>query len=138
MRTECAVLCDAASVREGLLHLLGAGVTEIAVRGFPARLPVTFAFRVVLESREIRESHTLRLELSDSTTGDVEGEVRLSFQRAEGVETPFVEAALVAPVGLGVFEVTRTGLYLVAASLDQTRIATLPLRIHSESAEAVD
>jgi hypothetical protein len=76
MRTECAVLCDAASVREGLLHLLGAGVTEIAVRGFPARLPVTFAFRVVLESREIRESHTLRLELSDSTTGDVEGEVR--------------------------------------------------------------
>lgn len=47
MRVDCALLCDAASVREGLLNILGGGITRVtyrprtraktAARGYTAR-----------------------------------------------------------------------------------------------------
>jgi hypothetical protein len=129
MRVECAVLCDAASLRENLLHVLGAGVTSVALREFPASLPITFAFRAVLESREIRPSHTLRVELTDSTTEHVEAALETNFTfSSEETEIP-PEAAAVAPLPLNAIKVSRPGLYLLQASLDQHHIATLPLRV---------
>jgi hypothetical protein len=129
MRVECAVLCDAASLREGLLHLLGAGITDVIVPSVDGGLPVTFAFRAVLESRELRSTHTLHLELTDSASGDAVAAVEVNFVRTEDTESGALEAGLAAPVPLQMFQVPRPGLYLLEATLDQRRLATLPLRV---------
>jgi hypothetical protein len=128
MRIECAVLCDAASVREGLLHVLGAGISNTTFGEFPSRLPMTFAFRVVLEPRELRPRHALSIRLVDPVGDAVYGRLQLTFE----VEDPAAareESALATPVPLGAFEVPGPGRYLIEADFDKQRVGTFPLRI---------
>jgi hypothetical protein len=127
MRTECAVLCDAANVRDGLLHILGAGVTQVAVPELPAQLPITLALRVVEESREIRPGHTVLIELFSYTSQVV---ASMSLQFLIDPEAPITgEGALAAPIPLHSFTVERAGRYTVKVSLDTTVLAELPLKV---------
>lgn len=63
MRIECALLCDSASVREGLLHLLGGGVTRIGLRAFPGPLSVDLGLVFRLTDDEAKLTHTVRADL---------------------------------------------------------------------------
>jgi len=128
MRTECAVLCDAASVREGLLHILGAGVTQVSVAEFPAALPVTFAFRVVLEPRELRSEHRLRVQVMDYSADKVLGQFQFDF-RVQKPDPVREEAAFAAPIPLEVLRVPAPGQYVFEATFDHTRLASIPLRV---------
>jgi hypothetical protein len=58
MRLE-AFLCDAATVREGLLHILGAGVSRIPRPSFPAPLNAQLAMVATLMPVEARTQHSL-------------------------------------------------------------------------------
>lgn len=58
MRLE-AFLCDAATVREGLLHVLGAGVSRIPRPGFPAPLNAQLAMMATLMPVEAGTQHSL-------------------------------------------------------------------------------
>jgi hypothetical protein len=135
MRTECAVLCDAASVRDGLLHILGAGVTRVSMTQLPGGLPVTFAFRVVLETRELRDRHKLHLQLMDYSSDRATGELEINF-RIEDPESATEEAALAAPIPLNVLEVPGPGRYVLEASFDSKRIVSIPLRVDRMAAPA--
>jgi hypothetical protein len=135
VRVECAVLCDAASVREGLLHILGAGVTTSKLVDFPRPLPVTFAFRAVLESRELRDRHTLSLEIVNYA-GDVEATAELVFE-VQDSKPSTEEAALTAPIPLGGFTVNRPGKYLIKATLDGRVVGTFPLQVDEGPAAAI-
>jgi hypothetical protein len=132
VRVECAVLCDAATVREGLLHILGAGVIETTTGELPIHLPITFAFRAVLESREQKAEHILRIRLTE-VTGELVSELEVPFRRLVDHD-PFEETALNAPVSLSGMEVHRAGRYLIEATFDQRSIATFPLRVTREEA----
>jgi len=44
----CALHCDAVSVREGLLHILGGGVTKVMHPEYPAPLLTSFAVHLRL------------------------------------------------------------------------------------------
>lgn len=134
MRVECAVLCDAATVREGLLHIIGAGVTETTTTELPLHLPVTFAFRAVLETREQKAEHILRVRLTEPT-GKPLSELEVPFYRLED-RTVERETALTAPVPLSGLEVARAGLYLVEATFDRHNVVTLPLRVTLEEEES--
>lgn len=56
-----ALLCDAATVRESLLHVLGGGVTRIWRPQFPAALGVDLALVLTLAQSEAQEKHRLRV-----------------------------------------------------------------------------
>lgn len=127
MRVECALLCDAASVREGLLHVLGGGISRISVDEFPVRLPLTFALRAVLEPRELQRHHKLHLELVDHAA-NLQGALDLTFE-VEDPDRPTEEAALVVPVSLEPLPLRGPGTYLINATLDSRALGTFPLRV---------
>jgi hypothetical protein len=135
VRIECAVLCDAATLRDDLLHILGAGVSGTDAADFPLHLPMTFAFRAILDSREQRPRHTLRLRLTDFT-GRPLAEIEVFFHLLEGQQLGEEETALAIPIPLSSFELKGPGRYLIEASLDQTTVGTFPLRVRKKTDSA--
>lgn len=71
MRIDCALLCDAATVREGLLHILGGGVTQIGRPEYPAPVGLTLALRVAVHPTETDSAHRLEAQLVDFDGGHV-------------------------------------------------------------------
>jgi hypothetical protein len=130
MRLECAVLCDSATFRDDLLNILGAGVTGMDVRqDFPQHLTMMFAFRAVLESREQRPRHMLRLRLTD-LDGRALAQAEVVFTLREEAEiVSGEEAAVAAAVPLSSFAVPRAGQYLIEANFGQQNVGTFPIRV---------
>lgn len=84
MRVDCALLCDAATVREGLLHVLGGGVTRLARPGFPARVaPLALAVRILVHPTEADRQHHLEVRLQGAD-GEEVAKVNVDF----GVSDP--------------------------------------------------
>ncbi len=128
MRVECALLCDAASVRENLLHVLGGGITDTTFARLPGPLAITYALRAVLESRELqRTEHHLRLRLTDFA-GEQVGNATLTFTMQDPARVG-EEASVSVAVPLTPFVIERAGRYLLEASLDHQALPTLPLRV---------
>ena len=48
MRVDTCLLCEAASVHEGLLNILGGGVTVVTRPEYPSELGLSLAIRVML------------------------------------------------------------------------------------------
>lgn len=63
MRVD-AFLCDAATVREGLLHVLGAGITRVQRPRYPAPLNLAVAMIVSLSPAETHTGHKIRVAVS--------------------------------------------------------------------------
>jgi uncharacterized protein DUF6941 len=63
VKVDSALLCDAATVREGLLHILGGGITRAGRSQFPAPIGLTLALRVLIHPTEADRPHTLEAKL---------------------------------------------------------------------------
>lgn len=59
MRISTALLCDAATVREGLLHILGGGVSVMGRADFPAPMLVQLAILIHQDPTELGQEHVL-------------------------------------------------------------------------------
>jgi hypothetical protein len=132
MRIECAVLCDAASLREGLLNIIGGGISTVAFQHFPAPLPLTFALRVVLDTHELRDDEpSVRLELVNAVNEEhIEAAATVDFRIPERHRRQLTqEAAFAGPVPLSGFTITGPGKYLIKAQLGNHTLGTFPLRI---------
>lgn len=73
MQITTLALCDAASVREGLLNVLGAGITFVARPSYPAPLLCDIAVIVNHSARDT--ALTLTLTLRESGKKDVLAEI---------------------------------------------------------------
>lgn len=60
-----AILCDSATVREGLLHILGGGLTRLWRSSYPAQLPAALAMVISPETSELNEDHQLVVKVMD-------------------------------------------------------------------------
>jgi uncharacterized protein DUF6941 len=60
---DTAFLCDAATVREGLLNVLAGGITRTGRTEFPAALNLTLALRILLHPTEADDPHKLVVRL---------------------------------------------------------------------------
>jgi hypothetical protein len=97
---------------------------------FPQHLSVTFAFRAVLESREQRPEHMLRVRLAEPE-GRSLGHAEVLFTLAEGESiVSGEEAAVSVPVSLTGFAVDSPGLYVIDATFDQRNVGTFPFRVN--------
>lgn len=59
MKIDTAFLCDAATVREGLLNVLGGGITRAGRSEFPGPLSLTLALRILVHPTEAGSPHKL-------------------------------------------------------------------------------
>lgn len=83
MKIDCALLCDAATVREGLLHVLGGGVTRAGRVQWPAPLGLTLAIRVLIHPTEADRPHNLSVQLQGE-----DGERIAAFDIGFGINEP--------------------------------------------------
>src|SRR5207302_949196 len=65
MQVVTALLCDYASVREGLLNILGGGVNRLWRAELPAPLNLSMALMVDLHPQEVGSSHDLQVAVQD-------------------------------------------------------------------------
>src|SRR5438477_12456235 len=92
-----AFICDAATVREGLLHILGAGITRINRQAFPAPFGAAVAMMLILHPTEADRDHALdvRLQGSDGAElakidGGFRSEKGPDLQPGEMIASPIV------------------------------------------------
>lgn len=128
MRIDCALLCDAATVREGLLHVLGGGVTRINRPGYPAPLaPLTLALRILVHPTETDRPHQLEVRLQGA-----DGETAARFDVQFGINDPGdiqpgeeVSVPLPLPMPQEI-ALTQAGRYSFELLIDGTHQATVP------------
>jgi hypothetical protein len=128
-RVASALLCDAATVREGLLHILGGGITRLHRSEFPAPMQVTLVAQVVLTPTEIQFAHdvvaTIQTEDGDvvvQMNGHLEaGEPNPLLEPGESVILPFV-------INLHGVVVPSAGGYSIELSVDDVHQTSLTFR----------
>lgn len=98
MDVAAALLCDSATVREGLLNVLGAGVTRLWRPELPAPLAVTLAVIAEMAEEDLPVPH--EVEVTISNTGGLIGQAMGGFQA--GAPAANVEAGerFLVPIAL--------------------------------------
>jgi hypothetical protein len=128
-RVASALLCDAATVREGLLHILGGGITRLHRNEFPAPMQVTLVVQVVLTPSEIQFSHDVssRIQTED---GDVVVEAKGHL--AAGEPNPMLEPgeSVTLPLVINLHNVVlpAAGGYSIEVAVDEVHQTSLTFR----------
>lgn len=97
MRIDTALLCDAATVKDGLLNVLGGGITYAGRSEFPAPLGVELAMRVVMHPTELQHSHKVEILLQDED-GQLVTRAEIGFEAQDQIDLSMVPAGEDVPV----------------------------------------
>ena len=65
MEIVAALICDAATVREGLLNVLGAGIARLWRPQLPAPLSIDFATLISCPQEQIGRPHEIEVRITD-------------------------------------------------------------------------
>jgi len=131
MKVDCALLCDAVTIREGLLHVLGGGITRAARPTFPAPLGLALALRILIHPTETGSQHSGKVVLQSQ---DGENLVSLDFLfeadpagLSEVLPGELLSLPLALPLqGVGV---PRAGGYSFEILLDGSHHASIPFQM---------
>lgn len=130
MQVSTALLCDAASVREGLLFVLGGGITRLTRAELPAPMNVALALTISVHRMEIGRPHELAIDVI-SEDGVKAAEVRGAFQVPEAPSSLGVHEQLLVPVVLPFTNVPlpKHGDYSIEVSVDGHHERSIPFRV---------
>ncbi len=134
MRLLAAVLCDKATVREGLLHVLGAGISQIHHPEYPASLECELAMLVLVERDEYDSDHGIRVTINSSSQTVAE----LRFDWPAGGEIQLREPSLpgTAPIAVSLAPVLLPApdVYSIRYELDGEFALEQPFIAHVSTA----
>jgi hypothetical protein len=129
VRIDCALLCDAATVREGLLHILGGGVTRATRESFPAPLAMTLALRIMIHPTEAARPHELTMVLQ-AEDGERVVEMSVEFGLNEpGAIAAGEEVSLPIPIPMPDLPLPQAGSYSFELLIDGIHQATVPFKV---------
>lgn len=129
LRLDCALHCDAASAREGLLHVLGGGITRVGRPQFPAPLGTALALRFILDEDEYDVEHSLDLRLVQDEGSEVFG-LTGAFQIARRDEHPGEDVAAVIALPLSAVILPAAGFSTFEISIGDDRLGSVRFRAH--------
>jgi len=123
-----ALLCDAATVRESLLHILGGGITNISRASYPAPLGVAVAAMFIVHPSEAVEQHRLKVlvQSADGTRiAEIDGEFGVAsspdMQPGQMISAPLV-------IGLQQVPIPTPGSYSVELLIDNQLAKSFPVQ----------
>jgi uncharacterized protein DUF6941 len=130
MKVTAVMLADHATVREGLLHVLGGGITRVTRDPLPAPLGAMLA--LMLQPDNIDDLlNTHNLEVSIKYTGtEGDGSVAKAVMTLSGAGPapgPLPPVAVVVP--LQFVPVSKTGTHNVTVSLDGKQAAAIEFEV---------
>ncbi len=114
-----AMLCDYASVREGLLHVLGGGINRLWREEYPANLGVSLALLFEIHPTEMNSEHSLQVVLIDEDGrqfGHVTADFHVASDSGKGRPGENLILPLVLPLQQVMLE--RPGAYSVEILID--------------------
>lgn len=131
MRIDSALLCDAATAREGLLNILGGGITRAGRPKFPGPLGLTLALRIIVHPTEADQPHQLVV-LLQGEDGQELARVDIGFEVADlGAFQPgdqiSVPVAIPMPLEVQLPEPARYSFEVLIDGIHQT---TVPFIAH--------
>jgi Family of unknown function (DUF6941) len=122
MRTVICALCDRATVREGLLHILGAGITTLGRPSLPAPMEVDLALLLTPDQvDELVGSHEVSVIVS-SDDGTRVAESKLSFTIGPMDPVPDPLPSVPFSVALRNIILSAYGHYTVQVGYDDVRL----------------
>src|ERR1017187_5549749 len=95
MNVDTCMLCDAVTVREGLLHILGGGITDVQRAEYPAPLGISLALRILVHPTELAHPHQFEVLLQDA-----DGEQVTKVDMALGAFRVDIPVGKLAPIAL--------------------------------------
>ena len=127
MKTTAVLFADAASVREGLLNVLGAGITRLVRDPLPGRLDAVIALMLQPDDLDdLRATHNLEVIITETTPdGPVvvaKAVMELAGLGLPGSTEPMPTVPLVVP--LQGIPIPRTGFYRINVRLDGQGVST--------------
>lgn len=129
MKLPVSILCDRATVREGLLHILGGGVTNVTLPSLPAAPDLDLAlFLTGDNAQEFEGTHKIAVRVVNSTSQEAIATVELSW---EGPEADFSydgpAPSLPITVPLRGMQLREYGKYEVIVAVDGAQMMQLAL-----------
>jgi len=123
-----ALLCDAVSIREGLLHILGGGITKVHRRAYPTALGINLALRITIPRDSLGADHEVRVVVRPADDPERElGAVTLAFRSSgEPEPPPHAEVAFPAAVPLRDVPIPALGYYVVEIFGNDQLLRSLP------------
>ena len=124
-----AILCDSASVREGLLNILGGGITQLWRESYPAQFFGALAMLVSPEHSELTDSHKIQIRImgeDGESILDQSGE--FSAHLSDGTAKPGGVYAIPFVVILPPLVVPRPGNYSIHIRIDRLEMDSLTFR----------
>ena len=129
MTLEYAILADAAKVRDGLLFLLGGGITDVSLASIPGPLNASLAIMYACTRAEMMREHQFEIRFVDE-----DGQPSPDLQSIHGVipaqSAPKAEGRIGAVLELQSVAITRPGTYMIDVLLDGRSYKQIPLAIH--------
>ncbi len=127
MRVDTALLCDYVTVREGLFHILGGGITRLNRAVYPSQLGICLAVRIMVHPTETANPHKLQLLLSDIDAKQVATmEVEFQATATPGGLQPGEELAMMLPVQALAWPLPHDGVYRFDLLIDGIHQVSVP------------
>ena len=132
MRIDCALLSDAATVREGLLHILGGGVTRVGRPEYPAPVGLTLALRILVHPTETNRPHVLEISLQGEDGQRITA-LSIEFAMDQPVAlAPGEQHSLAIPIPIpDAVQLPIAGRYSFELLIDGIHQATIPFTAHT-------
>jgi hypothetical protein len=128
VKVTTGILCDFASVREGLLFVVGGGITRVRRAHYPAPFGCSVALLVELHQMELPRPHELELRVV-GPDGENVASIKGGFQASGPVDLDIGEnLPIPVVVDLRGAELAKPGRYNVEASIDGSHQLTLSFR----------
>jgi hypothetical protein len=129
MRIDCALLCDAVTVREGLFHILGGGVTRVYRPVYPSQLGVGIALRIMVHPTEADAAHEMALVLVEEDGREIV-RLEIGFQAPpadqRGDIRPGEELNMLLPIGMHAWPLPHEGAFNVHILIDGIHQTEVP------------
>lgn len=122
MKVTAILLADYATVREGLLHVLGAGITRLAREPLPARLDVSLALVLqTSDEADLLAGHNVKVTIVESSPegeGQMIANANIELLGPYGpmISGPNYQLPVVVPIQT--IAVLRTGVHTITVYLD--------------------
>jgi len=137
MRLSVATLCDAATVREGLLHILGGGITQVWRESFPSPLGGALVVGFLARLEDL-QPHVISVSVSGPDENHVQMRLTMDGDAlrvlAESNPTP-ISIPIVLPMTPVVL--TTPGEHSIDISLNDEELLSLPFVVHQGSPPVV-
>ncbi len=130
MKATAVMLADHATIREGLLHVLGGGITQVTRDPLPAPLGVMLAVMLQPDSREdLLKSHDLEVTIRHAAKEGGEPVARAVMTFSAATLPPGPLPAIPVAVPLQLVPVSETGIHNITVSLDGELAASIEFEV---------